>query len=156
MCLSINSLHYDTFEEKYIPKTAECDLEVYKALMTADGWKYVGGKLVDHISYYTPFQGVEVKFKDGQCLKKANGNGAHLGKRINWEINQGIHSMLSRTHYVFSKGSRTKWFHAVIPKGTNYFIGTKDDVVSEKLLIFESDKDYENYCKENSIGQIAK
>lgn len=149
MCLSISWSHYDHFTKKYIAETAKCDLEVSKALVSLIGYKKVNGEKIKYNAYSTPFQGVEVKFKDGKCLQKASGNGAHLTKRAHWAVNQGIHSVLKKTH--FRSFSNSKWYHAVIPKGTNFFLGEYDDVVSEKLLVFETDKDYEDYCKNNEV-----
>lgn len=153
MCLSISWSHYDYSTKKYIAKTAEFDLEVSKALTEVKHYKYVNGYPTEFEVYQTPFQFVQVKFKDGQLLQKASGNGAHLGKRKSWEVNQGIHSVTCRTRYEFLKSHRTvtKWHYAVIPKGTNFFIGDSDDVVSEKLLVFETAKDYEDYCKNNEV-----
>ena len=147
MCLSINLLHFNPSTKEYIAKTAEFDLEVSKGLSTTKCYKYVGGNRVDNEVYYTPFQNIQINFKDGKYLQKAGGNGAHLKKRSDWRVNQGIHSVYS----TFSRDSTVKWFHAIIPKGVNFFIGDHDDVVSERLLLFETEKDYENYRKNNEI-----
>lgn len=151
MCLTINGLHYNAFEDKYIPMTAEFDLEVSKALTGVKHYKYVNGCQIEFEIYETPFQFVQVKFKNGQLLQKASGNGAHLGKRKSWEVNQGIHSVTCRTRYEFSNNHFIKWHYAVIPKGTNFFIGDFDDVVSERLLVFETKEYYEEYCKNNNV-----
>lgn len=145
MCLSISWSHYDYSTKKYIAETAKCDLEVNKALVSVIEYKKVNGEEVKYNAYSTPFQGTEVKFKDGKYLQKASGNGAHLTKRVHWAVNQGIHSVVKKTHF------KLFWHHAVIPKGTNFFLGENDDVVSEKLLVFETDKDYEDYCKNNEV-----
>lgn len=153
MCLTINVLHYDAFENKYIPMKAEFDLEVSKALTEVKHYKYVNGSQIEFKIYETPFQFIQVQFKDGQLLQKASGNGAHLGKRTSWEVNQGIHSVTCMNKYEFSKNHNVfiKWHYAVIPKGTNFFIGDYDDVVSERLLVFETKECYEEYCKNNNV-----
>ena len=88
MCLSISYLHFDYKEKKYIPRTADNDLLVEKLLNREEKKKKVSGEEFFYPVYTTPYQRVGIKFKNGQCLQKANGNGAHLNKRASWEVNQ--------------------------------------------------------------------
>ena len=131
MCLTINYfIHFDNLKNKYKPFTAKTDLEVIKILGNFDG-----------CHYYTPFRGKKIVFKDGKYLMKAGGNGAHLGYRKSFLVNQGIHSYYNLS-YAFYLNTSDCQFESVIPKGTNYFIGKNGDVVSEKLLIFETKENF--------------
>lgn len=53
------------------------------------------------------------------------------------DIHAGIHAYLNSEN--ISTGQYRHLFKAVIPKGAHYFIGTKDEIVADKMIIFDED-----------------
>ena len=51
-----------------------------------------------------------------------------------------------------------KKFFAVIPAGSKFFVGKEDDgdIVSNKLIIFESEDAYEEYCENHEVERFSK
>ena len=168
MCLYIDKLHYNSAEKKYISKKAACDLKVAKLLYHIAEVRIdpinindlnQGFKQTEQIGYYTPIMNIKINFPNGKCIQKANGNGAHLEKRITDCVQLGIHSLkfdtIFKSNYAKLEANNIYLHYAIIPKGTNYFIGDKGDVVSENLLVFETNKDFENYCENNEVKSLA-
>lgn len=120
-------------------RKAETDILVYKCL---DGY-------CDN--YYTPYQNVPVYFKKGKCVM----NTPHFSyerSRYHTIVKEGIHSYYKKSNaecyessYYYCFG--TKMYYAIIPKGTEYYIGNSGDVVSTELIIFKTLEDYQKYKK---------
>ena len=58
-------------------------------------------------------------------------------------ITKGIHAYKYSSKY--NGRYDTDQHYAIIPKGTKFYIGTYQDVVSNELIVFEKLKDYSNY-----------
>lgn len=121
-------------------RKAESDILVYKCL---DNYC---------TNYYTtPYQNVPVYFKNGKCVM----NTPHFSYERNGNrtiIKEGIHSYYRRikAEYVelsYNHCFGTKMYYAIIPKGTEYYIGTNEDIVSTELIIFKTQEDYQKHKK---------
>ena len=120
-------------------RKAETDILVYKCLDCSCGL------------HYTPYQNFPVYFKNGKCVMTT----PHFSYERNGYrtiVKEGIHSFYRKIkaecvelsyNYCFG----TRMHYAIIPKGTKYYIGTAGDVVSTELIIFKTEKDYNNYIK---------
>lgn len=124
---------------------AESNILVYKCLDCEDD------------KYCTPFQYVPIYFNNGKTeLEVKNFTYSHHIDilHISNTVNQGIHA-----YYVYNETKEvckafgyccgTKTHYAIIPKGAKYYVGNKGDVVSTKLIIFETEEDYKNYVENN-------
>lgn len=138
MCLTVNTRIHKKNGYKYIPFIAETDLMVYKC--------------IDHNSntgeYYTPFQYCTIKFKNGMCKMQSS---LEYTKNISF----GIHGLYSektanRMSTCFTDSNTTKHW-AIIPKGSEFFIGVDADIVSNNLLVFKTREDYRKYRKEHNV-----
>ena len=127
MCLKISRLHHKYFCGIPLPKRAKCDIHVFKAL----DW-------INIDKYRTPYQKVPVEFKQF----KAELFVKHF-TFIDGEVAKGIHA--------FRYKGRDPIFDAIIPKGTLYYIGTNDDIVSKKLIIFRTYSSYLEYLGNKRI-----
>lgn len=136
MCLRISDNYHST-TRKPIPKKALKDIEVFKLLKRAvrDGKKV----------WITPFQKFQYETgyvyynrgKDPFTLKHPWYDGAE------WNVEQGLHAYRTLEKAIQTKKyeSNRQIFRAVIPKGSLYFMGTNDDIVSNQLQILELAKD---------------
>lgn len=77
----------------------------------------------------TPFQSEVIVFKNGIAIQETDNFGYSFSDRIF----EGIHSYQKR--FDFSYG---RFYYSIIPKGTQYYIGDNDDLVSLKLIIFKN------------------
>ena len=117
---------------------AEQDIHVYKQIVRSES----------DFKYYTYYQKAPVLFKNGICEMTAN-NFTSLAGENHVCIYKGIHARRTKTmDGVKFIGIR----HAIIPKGTQYFLGRNNDVVALKILIFSAQSDYNKYCKENNTS----
>ena len=122
-------------------KKAESNILVYKCLDS-----YCA-------NYYTPYQNFPVYFEDGKCVM----NTPHFSYERNGRhtiVKEGIHSYYKRfkaeyTEFSFNHYFGTKMYYAIIPKGTNYYIGNSGNVVSTELIIFKTKEDYKKYVEKS-------
>ena len=86
--------------------------------------------------YKTPFIRSIIRFKDGVCIQQCDKFGISCSEDdVNrWYIFEGIHSIA----YDFPFDSAYCSKIAIIPKGTEFYIGKSDDLVSLKLIIFKN------------------
>lgn len=118
MCLVIDLYRHPTLK----PFVAKYDIPV-KKLLTKDR----------RGNYFTLYRGYSVIFSNGiatleACLEKPKK--VSIQGHFNYIINEGIHSWRSNPGcYIIN--------NAIIPKGTLYYIGRDNDIVSEKLIIYE-------------------
>ena len=163
MCLYINtyfhennvfgSLHTEQMEYNganfnQVPKpfVAKTDIHVYKVLEKHHS-EYGN-------TYKTPYMEAPVafvKYDKGMSISKMLSFGFTFefdNFFHRYSVKKGIHSYLEQTSLNLLK---TTWSHkhAIIPKGTKFYIGTHRDVVSEKLIVFEYQNQYKEYLKEN-------
>lgn len=73
------------------------------------------------------------------------------GHDIPCRVHFGLHSALPRRGMC-----ATTRLWAVIPKGSRFYIGCKDDIVSDKLVVFETEKDVCRYLGISSIPESVK
>lgn len=129
---------------------AETDINVYKCL-DFDSF---------HETYCTPFRYLPIIFEKGICkidtiIDVNSVDGFVIPERI--EV--GIHSYYLRdyaeiTARKFYKCSGTRVHKAIIPKGSEYYIGKRGEIVSNNLIIFEMDIDYMMYCEKNCVMDL--
>lgn len=128
MCLSINK----QFHPNYEPMTAKENLVVYKVL---------------DMKRTTPFMRFPVKFIFKKARLKAKFEISFIYNPFNATtfrvVYQGIHAYLTLQRCedlirINAHISDNYTIHkAIIPKGTNYFIGIYDDIVAEKMIIYK-------------------
>lgn len=149
MCLTINinihtnrnrypgteNLGHLAFRRK--PVTFNKDMLVYKRLICiGDGGIHI-----------TPMRHKLIEFAQGIAIQKAEDFGYKEDYYSTLDvIEQGIHS--SECKY---NDDTTIKHYAVIPAGTEFYFGISQDFVSKKLIIFETQEDYEKYEKTHEV-----
>lgn len=132
MCLIIKDKIYrcrqsaKRAERTLKPKKATHDILVFKVLNLEQVSPYRGFK-------YT--MGKEVAAKIVKELKD-HGCGSY-----DIEIHQGLHAWRCKNDVI---GSLRKCHPAIIPKGALYYIGDSDDIVSNKLIVYNNLDDLRN------------
>jgi hypothetical protein len=127
-----------TIKEKTGCRTAKTDIHIYKAL---DKKGTVGKE-----SFYTPFRYVPVVFGAKGILVLES----PLEKSWGRSVDIGIHGYYDaaealKTELNFRDGDNTMVYHAVIPKGEKYYLGTRGDIVCSKMLVFKTNDSYLDY-----------
>ncbi len=123
------------------------NLKVFKTLMPTYGRVVLHDGTVSGIKlvgYITPFQREEVEFKDGVFEQEAEPD--MIKPDYKNAVYYGIHS-----YYDQCECERTtrllngtyRW--AVIPAGSDFYVGSNCDIVSSKLLVFETYADLIKY-----------
>ena len=135
MCLIVKLSKIDKLllifnKKRYLkPKVATKDIKVYKILKEI------------HSNYLTPYMRERINFING----KADLPTVKIKAYKNWLlgeffVEEGYHSFITlkeaKFNLNFNFRSNVAIFNAIIPKGTKYFIGTYNDIVSEKLIIY--------------------
>ena len=105
----------------------------------------------DHLDIRTPFKNVPVLFKDGVAELQINDE--DLKPNMLKDVNKGIHSYSSLSEcrersFVFTYSA----YYAIIPAGTPFYVGKREDVVSSKLIIFKTENDLRNYEDKNGMA----
>ena len=153
MCLTINrAIHALTKYGEFKAFTAKTDIAVDKLLEE-------NGAVIDGLS--TPYQYLPIKFRKGRVTLEARGFASVTTAA---EVAIGIHAFCSRKatehelDYARSYGWVFKKFFAVIPAGSKFFVGREidGDIVSNKLIIFESEDAYEEYCENHEVERFSK
>ena len=123
------------------------NLKVFKMLMPTYGRVVSNeGRTVSGIrlvGFITPFQRNEVAFKDGVFEQEADPN--MIKPDYKNAVYYGIHSFHDQWECEYASrlyGSTYRW--AVIPAGTDIYVGI-NDIVSSKLLVFETYADLIKY-----------
>lgn len=117
MCLTTN-------QDK--PFIASNDIKCYKELI----------KYCTKTMYETPFRFSTILFKNGVCIQQCDEFGISYNK---YDVNEhyifeGIHS---KNHISYCPPTHC-FKIAIIPKGTEFYTGNCNDLVSLKLIIFEN------------------
>jgi len=136
MCLTVKLSKIDKwlliFNKKHClkPKVATKDIKVYKILKEINS------------NYLTPYMRERINFING----KADLPPVKIKAYWDWLtsrffVDEGYHSFTTVKEAKFSLNfnfrSNVAIFNAIIPKGTKYFIGKYNDIVSEKLIIYQ-------------------
>ncbi len=143
MCLEKSILHKDDRDNPFIAKN---NIVVYKALdtKTYDGIKNV----------CTPYMYRPIVFFEGKCVMHEP-NMEICGNCID----KGLHAYTTEkrckiTCDMFHDETGTRKFWAVIPKGSKFFVGNEDDIVSDNLIIFKTREEFRKYKKENKCVNL--
>lgn len=144
MCLTISNIHKENNNKPFI---AEKDMIVFKALDHYDLFK--GKKTI-----CTPYQFYPISFTDGKCVMKSD-----LNKIDSRFVDIGIHSYRKEEKaeiscLAYTETKMTKHW-AIIPKGSKYYIGVDNDVVSNNLIVFRTREDFRKYKKEHECSRIT-
>ena len=140
MCLSVNLNYHKVEDNKPIALIAKQSLLVYKVLSSTDG-----------VHYHTPFQYQSINFDDKYGMFFYETTKFSIFEDLDYEYNVtcGIHSFMdihiaNLVKKYFQKRSiiRIVIRHAIIPKGSKFYIGVDGDVVSNDLVVFESKTKY--------------
>ena len=150
MCLNINrkihnvkniepSGNKEDVLKKYPPFVAPYNILVWKLLR-----KRFNGVL------YTPWMNINLNiWNNGQCvMKDALGVSIWLDAENNpfLRVSEGIHAFyingdnmhtaIINNEILFDKSCQLKAFRAIIPKGAKFYIGDRDEIVSNELHIY--------------------
>ena len=134
MCLIKSTIHIKDYSKPFV---AEKDIIVYKALDHRDS--STGKKTLR-----TPYQYCPISFTDGKCVMDGD-----LECTYDKNVSIGFHTftsegLISLVCEMFTATKMTKHW-AIIPKGSKYFIGIEDEIVSNKLIIFKTREDFRKY-----------
>jgi hypothetical protein len=136
MCLKVNAEIGQG--PAYVPLVAKTDLHVMKMLKKKNFYSWVTPFMGERIRF--GLKGVHeqkgVKIKAEYCTSSVDGEG--------YFVDVGYHSCRYDDFNIhgrtFTLPQNYYFFDAVIPKGTKYYMGIHNDVVSERLVIFSSEK----------------
>jgi hypothetical protein len=133
MCLRISVLHSVSGNEVPQPFVAQEDLVVTKILRTCKR------------GYETPYRNKKISFVFGRYRYHKVKFHLELASYVfmpnTYDVYEGIHSCECEPSHIL--GADECMFKAVIPKGTPFYIGIYDDVVSSKLIIYKDAKKVE-------------
>ena len=145
MCLITSNFYHKKDKSNCVKcLVAQEDILVYKCLDYENG------------EYCTPYQYMTIAFTKGKYVYKEiyMAKYGYCGyKDASAEINVGIHSYGTRaaaiaTSKYFHLDNGTSMHYAIIPKGSNFYIGIDEDVVSNNLIVYREkrcfDKHYPN------------
>ena len=131
------------------------NLKVYKMIrpkygrVVLDEGRTLSG--IRQIGFITPFQREKVEFKDGVFEQEADPN--MIKPDYNNDVYYGIHSFHNQWECEYASrlyGSTYRW--AVIPAGTDIYVGI-NDIVSSKLLVFETYDDLVKYEEKHGTAR---
>lgn len=149
MCLTVDN-HY---HPKGVSLKAEADISVIKVLT------YLGND-----EFCTPYLCMGIKFTDGvYCYKAKRLIKSKMTKYNLFPmydktllIRNGIHSFTTDSAAQLCIASRLSsnrmMFCAIIPKGSRFFIGEDDDIVSTNLIVFKTKEDYIKYKQKSGAS----
>ena len=115
---------------------AKEDILVYKCLDCVDN------------EYCTPYQYMPITFNKGKYVYKE----VIMDTVTISGIDVGIHSFGTRdaalaTCKQFHAQSGTSMHYAIIPKGSNFYIGIDEDVVSNNLIVYRQKRCFDKHYK---------
>lgn len=121
MCLIINQVNYPDLK----PATAKNDIFVYK--------------LLSHVNdtYRTPYMNYPIHFRLGKSIVKSKLLITPISHGAYYTVTEGIYAYLKQNYLLRFRYPDEYIFKAVIPKGAHYFIGDKNIVVADKMIIFD-------------------
>ena len=129
MCLvTSNDYHKKDNNRNVKCFVAKEDILVYKCLDYENG------------EYCTPFRHMPIVFTKGKYVynKVKMSQKIGCGIRENALVFKGIHA--------YSTGDNgTSMHYAVIPKGSNFYIGNNDDIVSNNLIVYRDKRCFDRY-----------
>lgn len=172
MCLVIDMLIHRETEEMInngmrvynIPKphVSDKDILVFKGLNiravhfqgtdSVSGCNFTGSwSTYPSHNFETPYMRECVVFEEGIAILDVSHFSFGYDSFDGTIVTRGIHT--SRD-WGIAKGYGNYVFYAVIPAGTEYYLGTFSDVVSKKIVIFETPEDFEEYKKTHNVMSV--
>ena len=141
MCLiTSNDYHKKDNNRNVKCFVAKEDILVYKCLDCTNG------------EYSTPFQYMPIVFTKGKYVYNKVKMSQKIGCRIreNALVSKGIHAYSTRgkaikTSKSFYGDKGTSMHYAVIPKGSNFYIGNNDDIVSNNLIVYREKRCFDRH-----------
>ena len=152
MCLTIDktehteTMRYGNYKKLPKPLIADKDIPCHKFL-----------KYVRNHDYYTPYIVAKVEFnEDGIAILESDLKGKKkypFGyKYCSFDkehyIYEGIHSYCNNIICFVNHIC----FNAIIPKGSMYYYGDDNDLVSDTLIVFKTKEDYQKYCEKSNMA----
>lgn len=144
MCLVTSSFYHKKDKSNMIKCfVAKEDILVYKCL---DYYYYNG-------VYCTPFQYMPIMFTKGKYVYNKVNMKESVACCANEKfacIYSGIHAYSAKVKAImvakdFHKTNGTSMHYAVIPKGSNFYIGNNDDIVSNNLIVYRDKRCFDRY-----------
>ena len=141
MCLVASKFYHKEDNNRNVKCfVAKEDILVYKCLDCNDG------------EYCTPFQYMPIVFTKGKYVynKVKMSQKIGCGIRKNSLVSQGIHSYITKDKAIkvakdFRKSNETYMHYAVIPKGSNFYVGQCDDIVSNNLIVYREKRCFDRH-----------
>lgn len=140
MCLVIDRKYHNIFLR---PKTSKTAIRITKVLQhLANG------------TFITPSQRVKICFNDEGFLKLQAKLGVskkfkRLGE-ITKAVSTGIHGYTYFDGVDWTELCPTYFYHpAIIPANTKYYLGIKNEIVAEEMIIFKDKESYDAFIKKN-------
>lgn len=141
MCLIISKFYHKKDKNHRLKcLVAQEDILVYKCLDCEDG------------EYCTPFQYMPIVFTKGKYVyDEANmDESVYCQKGASAGVGVGIHAYGTKaialvTCRDFHSSNGTSMHYAIIPKGSNFYIGIDEDVVSNNLIVYRAKKTFDKY-----------
>lgn len=103
-------------------------------------------------NYHTPFMCKNVTFNNGIVTLESDVKEGFRVEKSAWydtyDVANGIHSFIERDRCMWS---REKLFVSIIPKGSKYYLGEDGDLVSEKLIVFETQEDFDKFIRHKGM-----
>lgn len=138
MCLIISKVYHKKDKSNMIKcLVAQEDILVYKRLDCTNG------------EYCTPFQYMPIIFTKGKYAY----NKVNMPKsKYYWNdtIKVGIHAYTTKNAAItisnaFYYNSGTSMRYAIIPKGSKFYIGTDEDIVSNNLIVYREKRCFDRH-----------
>ena len=141
MCLVISRFYHKEDNNHNVKCfVAKEDILVYKCLDCNNG------------KYCTPFKYMPIVFTKGKYLynKVKMSQKIGCGIRKNALVSEGIHSYIAKNKAVevsksFCHHYGTSMHYAVIPKGSNFYIGDDADIVSNNLIVYREKRCFDRH-----------
>lgn len=140
MCLIVNRDIHDILHGESDPFIAQYNILVFKQL-SSEGFL--------RKKYSTPFAYCPVKFNKGVAeLGISRTVRIDPAENFQFVVNEGIHSV--RAIDICYKNWLGKFYLAVIPQGTTFYVGNSNDMVSDRLIIFKNRKAYLKFVEQGN------
>ena len=141
MCLVTSTFYHKKDSNRNVKCfVAKEDILVYKCLDCTDG------------EYSTPFQYMPIVFTKGKYVynKVKMSQKIGCGIRKNALVSEGIHAYITKDKAIkvakdFRKSNGTYMHYAVIPKGSNFYVGQSDDIVSNNLIVYREKRCFDRH-----------
>lgn len=141
MCLITSKFYHKKDKDNCVKCfVAQEDILVYKCIDCKYGL------------YSTPFQYMPIIFTKGKYVynEAYMDEYAYCGRDAGAGINVGIHAYGTKaaamaTSKSFHSSSGTSMHYAVIPKGSNFYIGVDEEVVSNNLIVYREKRCFDRH-----------